>query len=246
MPQQQTTLAPCWTIARTHGCVRNDSETHETVLLVCTTGEAGSAIQQHQSSAFHCHVAHTPGRSCFYHTYLVQTELRWRSPNEFDTTELLIFQIHNLFHCIAESWWNITFKGTRHGDAVVYVIVATLIWLFSIMTSRDLNTYCHVTQCMNGLWIFITKTWIAQGRFINISRTPSKQWGVYDNDVDHVLSTLGQCGFKVGQTCFASYLGGTGIFLLSYSSLSTKRVNTLRQRQDGHHFCRQHLQMRFL
>ena len=32
-------------IARTHGCVRNDSETHETVLLDCTTGEAGSAIQ---------------------------------------------------------------------------------------------------------------------------------------------------------------------------------------------------------
>ena len=26
-----------------------------------------------------------------------------------------------------------------------------------IMTSRSLNTYCDVTQCMNGLWIFITK-----------------------------------------------------------------------------------------
>ena len=32
-------------IARTHGGVRNDSETHETVLLDCTTGEAGRAIQ---------------------------------------------------------------------------------------------------------------------------------------------------------------------------------------------------------
>ena len=32
-------------IARTHGCVRYDSETHETVLLDCTTGEAGNAIQ---------------------------------------------------------------------------------------------------------------------------------------------------------------------------------------------------------
>ena len=28
-----------------HGCVQNDSETHETVLLDCMTGEAGSAIQ---------------------------------------------------------------------------------------------------------------------------------------------------------------------------------------------------------
>ena len=33
------------TIARTHWCVRNDSETQETVLLDCTTGEAGNAIQ---------------------------------------------------------------------------------------------------------------------------------------------------------------------------------------------------------
>ena len=51
----------------------------------------------------------------------------------------------------------------------------------NIMTSRCLNTYCDVTQCMNGLWIFITKTWIAQGQFINIIRTPSKQWGMCDN-----------------------------------------------------------------
>ena len=37
----------CYTdyIVRTHGCVQNDSETHETVLLDCTTGKARSAIQ---------------------------------------------------------------------------------------------------------------------------------------------------------------------------------------------------------
>ena len=51
----------------------------------------------------------------------------------------------------------------------------------SIMTSRSLNTHCDITQCMNGLWIFITKTWIAQGRFTNIILTPWKQWGVCDN-----------------------------------------------------------------
>ena len=32
-------------IARTYDSVRNDSATHETVLLDCTTEEAGSAIQ---------------------------------------------------------------------------------------------------------------------------------------------------------------------------------------------------------
>ena len=42
-------------VARTHGCVRSDSETHETVLLDCTTGEAGIATQWHKSSAFHCY-----------------------------------------------------------------------------------------------------------------------------------------------------------------------------------------------
>ena len=102
-------------------------------------------------------ISHTPGRSRFYHIHSVQTELRWRLSIEFDTTKLLIFYIWNLFHCVAESRWNIPFKGTRHGDAVAYVIVASLIRLFSIMTSSGLNTYCDVTQCMNGLWIFITK-----------------------------------------------------------------------------------------
>ena len=104
-------------------------------------------------------ISHTPGRFRFYHmgTYLNRTELRWRLPDEFNTTKLLIFQIRNLFHCIVEYWWNMPFKGTRHGDAVAYVIVATLIRLFSIVMSRGLNTYCDVTQCMNGIWIFIAK-----------------------------------------------------------------------------------------
>ena len=31
-------------IARTHGCEQKDSETHETVLSDCTTGEAANAI----------------------------------------------------------------------------------------------------------------------------------------------------------------------------------------------------------
>ena len=34
-------------IARTPGCVRNDSETHDSVLLDCATGESGRAIQLH-------------------------------------------------------------------------------------------------------------------------------------------------------------------------------------------------------
>ena len=78
-------------IARTHWCVRNDSETHKTVLLDCTTGEAGSAIQLHQSSAFHCHFAHTCAFSLLSHTYCVQTELRWLLSNEWKDTRSYIF-----------------------------------------------------------------------------------------------------------------------------------------------------------
>ena len=103
-------------------------------------------------------ISHTSGRSRFYHIHTVSKRNGdGACLNEFDTTKLLIFLICNLFHSVAESWWNMSLKGKRHGDTVAYVIVATLIRLFSIMTSRGLNTYCDVTQCINWFWIFIAK-----------------------------------------------------------------------------------------
>ena len=98
-------------IARTLGVCAEWQWTHETVLLDCMTGEAGSALKQHHSSAFHCHLAHTRAFSLLSHTYCVNTELGWRLPNELDRTKLLIFEIRNFFHCVAESWWNMPFKG---------------------------------------------------------------------------------------------------------------------------------------
>ena len=129
----------CASIARTVGCVWNDSETNETSRLRFTV------------------ISHTPGRSLFSHIHIV-SKRNWDGACLMNLTQqsYLSFFILNLFHCVAESWWNMPFKGTRHGDAVAYVIVATLILLFSIMTSRGLNTYCDVTQCRNVLWIFIT------------------------------------------------------------------------------------------
>ena len=64
------------------------------------------------------------------HTYCGQTELRWLLSIEFDTTKLHIFQIRNLFHCVVESWWNMPFKGTWHGDGVVHGAVAMLLGLW--------------------------------------------------------------------------------------------------------------------
>ena len=117
--QPKTSPAPCpiaailglnagWQtdfIARTPGCVRNDSETHETVLLDCTTGERNW------------------DGACLMNL----------------TQQIFFFQINNLVHCFDESWWNMPFKRTRHGDALSHVIIAMLKRLFSIMTSHGLN-----------------------------------------------------------------------------------------------------------
>ena len=97
---------PRWPIiARTHGCVRNDSETHETVLL-----------------------------DCFYHIHNVYKR-NWDGPCLMNLTQnsysqLHIFQIGNLFHCVVDSWWNMPFKGTRHGNGVADGAVAKrlLLW----------------------------------------------------------------------------------------------------------------------
>ena len=105
---------------------------------------------------------------------------------------LHIFQIRNLFHCFAESWWNMPFKGTRHGNGVADGAVAKLLrlwhhssalWRHSVWIRID----CDVAQYMNGLWIFITKTWIAQ---INMIRTPSKQWGMCDKRIRYHLTRV--------------------------------------------------------
>ena len=47
-----------------------------------------------------------------------------------DPLHLHIFQIGNLFHCIVDSWWNMPFKGTRHGNGVADGAVAKrlLLW----------------------------------------------------------------------------------------------------------------------
>ena len=54
------------------------------------------------------------------------------------------------------------------------------------MTSRSLNTYCDVTQCMNGLWIFITKH--------ESPKDDSQTWSSPPrNNGACVINTLNQC-----------------------------------------------------
>ena len=158
-------------ITRTHGCVWNDSEMHKTVLLDCTTGVRFTVI------------LHTPGCSRFYHIHIV-SKWNWNGVCLMILTRqsYLFFLISNLFYRVAESWWNMPSKGTQHGYAVTYVIIVTLIWLISY----DVTPFEHVLW-RNKMheWVMNIhyQTWIAQGQFINISHTLSKQWGVDDNKI---------------------------------------------------------------
>ena len=101
------------TIARTHGCVRNGSETH-------STGVTG------------LHSRRTPIHSRFYHTHIMYKG-NW---DDFCLVNsiyfaLYIFLIRILLDCVDESWWNMPFKVTRPSDDVADDAVAMLLplWL---------------------------------------------------------------------------------------------------------------------
>ena len=112
------------TIARTHGGVRNDSETHETVLLDCTTGNPVTSVEC-VSLSFR-----TPPCVLAFITYILWTDGIAMALVYWIWHKLHIFQIRNLFHCVVESWWNMPFKGTWHGDGVVHGAVAMLLRLW--------------------------------------------------------------------------------------------------------------------
>ena len=76
-------------------------------------------------------ISHTPLRSRFYHIYVVY-ERNWDGSCLMSLIQknLLVITFRNLFHCIAESWWNMPFKGTRHGNGVADGAVAKLLRLW--------------------------------------------------------------------------------------------------------------------
>ena len=95
---------------------------------------AKPGVQSSNTSwVFHCHFAHTRAFSLLSHTYYVQTDLRWLLFNDFDARKLMVvtyFSNSQLFLCAAESWWNMQFKGTRHGNGVADGAVAKLLRLW--------------------------------------------------------------------------------------------------------------------
>ena len=79
-------------------------------------------------------ISHTPVRSRFYHIDIVYKR-NWDGSCLMNLTQksyslLHIFQIRNLFHCVAESWWNMPFKGTQLDNGVADGAVAKLLRLW--------------------------------------------------------------------------------------------------------------------
>ena len=132
-------------------------------------------------------ISHTPMCSWFYHTHFT---CKWNW-DDFCLVNLIyfalhIFQIRNLLHCVDEPWWNMPFKQTwRCGGRCCCYVVTIVTECSSIMMSRSLNTYCDITH----EWVMNIhyKTWTAQGRFTNMILTPSNQWGVCDNVLNHSM-----------------------------------------------------------
>ena len=153
-------------------CLRNDSETHETVLLLdCTTGEV-------------CRVrftviSHTPMRSRFYHTHIMYK----RNWDYFCLVNLIyfalhIFQIRNLIIAL------INLGEACHLKRRDLVTVWWTMLLLCCYHCECMQQHYDVTQFECVLrrhtmheWVMNIhyKTWIAHGRFTNIILTPSTQ-----------------------------------------------------------------------
>ena len=112
----------------------------------------------------------TPPCVLAFITYILgRTELRCLLFIEFDTTKLHIFQIRNLFHCVAESWWNMPFKGTRHGDGVMHGAVAMLLRLW-----KHAATLWH-----HAAWIRIVTShnaWMGYEYSLSKHESPKGDW----------------------------------------------------------------------
>ena len=158
----------------------------------CVTGlhdRRSRGVQSSNNSRVRFNViSHTPVRSRLYHIHIVYKR-NWDGSYLMNLTQksyswFHIFQIRNLFHCVAESRWNMPFKGSRHGNGVVDGAVAKLLrlWQHASALWRHAVRIRIVMSTMHE-WVMNIHyhTWIAQGRFINMIRTPSKQWGACGN-----------------------------------------------------------------
>ena len=79
-------------------------------------------------------ITHTSVHFRFYHIHILYKR-NWDGSWLMYLTQqiysyLHIFQTRSLFHCVAESWWNMPFKGTRHGNGMADGVIAKLLRLW--------------------------------------------------------------------------------------------------------------------
>ena len=134
-------------------------------------------------------ISHTPGRSRFYHIHILYKrnwDGSWLMNLPQKVTRSYIF-----FKFAICSIALLSLGETCHlkGRDMVTVWRAVL-----LLSCYHCGSTCHhydVTRFENVLWRRTMHEWvmnihyktrIAQGRFINMIRTPSKQWGVCDNN----------------------------------------------------------------
>ena len=173
------------TFARTHGCVRNDSEKHETVLLNPATPVKCLSL------SFRTH----PCILAFI-TY-IQMELRWLLSNEFDAKKInhsymfFKFAICSIALLSLGETWHLMGRGMVTVWQTVLLLSCydcdsthqhyDVMWFECVLWHRTMHEWV-----MNIHY----QTWYAQGRLINIIRTLSKQWGVCDKFLYHTSADI--------------------------------------------------------
>ena len=133
----------------------------------------------------HCHFAHTHVRSRFYHIHNVYKR-NWDGPCLMNLTQnsyswLHIFQIGNLFHCVVDSWWNMPFKGTRHGNGVADGAVA-----------KRLQLWQHASALWrHAVWICIVTSHNAWMGYEYSLQNMNRPRAIHKHD-PHPLETMGR------------------------------------------------------
>ena len=131
-------------------------------------------------------ISHIHVRSRFYHIHNVYKR-NWDGPclmnlNKIVTRRTLhIFQIGNLFHCVVDSWWNMPFKGTRHGNGVADGVVAKrlLFWQYTSALWR------------HALWIRIVTSHNAWMGYEYSLQNMNRPRAIHKHD-PHPLETMGR------------------------------------------------------
>ena len=146
-------------------------------------GPAKPGVQSSNTSRVHFTViSYTPGHSRFYHINIVSKRI-WDGACLMNLTQRSSLFFLNLQFVPLRCW--ISVKHAIQKDVTWWHCGARYCYYADTTVQHyDVMQFQCVLWC-NTMheWVMNIhyQTWIDQGRFINISRTPSKQWGVCDN-----------------------------------------------------------------